>query len=139
MEHAESSETRSPRNDALQPPKVPSGRVKDKTLFPAFAKARRCARLSLNIAVRVFDTDGFTNGRGHDVGTGGMAIYVPLNLAVGTAVNVSFQLPYSRMTFGVRAIIRNSNGFRYGVEFADLTPSEEAEIKRIISILELTA
>jgi len=68
-----------------------------------------------------------------------MAIYVPLNLAVGTAVNVSFQLPYSRMTFGVRAIIRNSNGFRYGVEFADLTPSEEAEIKRIISILELTA
>jgi hypothetical protein len=104
------------------------------------AGVRRYERLSLNIAVRVFLEKGqSTTGRGHDVGCGGMAIYVPLDLVVGTSVNISFQLPYSRMVFGVRAIVRNSNGFRYGVEFVTLTPSEAAEIERIISILQLTS
>jgi hypothetical protein len=68
-----------------------------------------------------------------------MAIYVPLELPVGTSVNISFQLPCSRMVFGVRAIIRNSNGFRYGVEFVDLTSAEAEEIRRVANIMELTA
>lgn len=113
--------------------------VNNKTLPPPLAAVRRYDRFSLNIAVRLFLEKGFTTGRGHDVGGGGVAIYVPLDLAVGTSVNISFQLPYSRMVFGVRAIVRNSNGFRYGVEFVNLTPPEAAEIKRIISILELTS
>ncbi len=114
--------------------------MKAKTLQPPLAAVRRYDRLSLNIAVRVFlEKEQFTNGRGHDVGVGGMAVYVPLDLAVGNSVNISFQLPYSRMVFGVRAIVRNSNGFRYGVEFVNLTPSEAAEIERIISILDLTS
>jgi hypothetical protein len=103
-------------------------------------KVRRYDRLSVNISVRAFLGKGqFTDGRGHDVGAGGMAIYVPLDLAVGTLVNLSFQLPYSRIVFGVRAIVRNHNGFRYGVEFVNLTPSEAEEIKRIASVLKLTA
>lgn len=73
------------------------------------------------------------------MGAGGMAIYVPLELAVGTSINLSFQLPYSRMVLGVRAIVRSSNGFRYGVEFVDLTTVEEHEIKRVADIMELTA
>jgi hypothetical protein len=68
-----------------------------------------------------------------------MAIYVPIELAVGSSVNISFQLPYSRMVLGVRAIIRNSDGFRYGVEFVDLTSAEVEEIKRIVNIMERTA
>jgi hypothetical protein len=114
--------------------------VNSKTLPRTLAAVRRCDRLSVNITVRVFLEKGqFTTGRGHDVGGGGMAIYVPLDLAEGTSVNISFQLPYSRMVFGVRAIVRNSNGFRYGVEFVNLTPSEAAEIERVNSILKLTS
>ena len=64
-----------------------------------------------------------------------MAIYAPLEIAVGTSVNLSFQLPSSRLVFGVRAIVRTRNGFRYGVEFIDLTPSEAEEIKRITAIM----
>ena len=114
--------------------------MNDTTPSPTVSAAmRRSARLSLNIAVRVFIEGRFTNGRGHDVGAGGMAIYGPLELAIGTVVNISFQLPYSRMAFGVRAIVRNNNGFRYGVEFVNLTPSEAEEIERITSILKLTS
>jgi hypothetical protein len=64
-----------------------------------------------------------------------MYIYVPLDLTVGTVVNISFQLPHSRMVFGVQAIVRHDNGFHNGVEFVNLTSSEAAEIERIISIL----
>ncbi len=114
--------------------------MNEKTQPTPLAAVRRYDRLSLNIAVRAFLEKGqFTNGRGHDIGAGGMAVYVPLELAVGTSVNLSFQLPYSRMALGVRAIVRNSNGFRYGVEFVNLTPSEVAEIERVTSILKLTA
>ncbi len=114
--------------------------MNEKTLPTPLAAVRRYDRLSLNIAVRVFLEKGtLTHGRGHDIGAGGMAVYVPLELAVGTSVNLSFQLPYSRMVLGVRAIVRNSSGFRYGVEFVNLTPSEAAELERVTSILKLTA
>jgi hypothetical protein len=114
--------------------------VNEKILPHPLAAARRHNRLSLNIAVRVFLENGqFANGRGHDVGAGGMAVYVPLEFAVRTSLNISFQLPYSRLVLGVRAIARNSNGFRYGVEFLNLTPYEATEIERVTSILELTA
>jgi hypothetical protein len=111
----------------------------DKTAPPIYNATRRYRRLSTNINVRVFHTGGQTAGSGHDLGAGGMAIYVPLELAVGTSVNLSFDLPYSRMVFGVRTIVRKSDGFRYGVEFVDLTSAEAEEIKRIAAILELTA
>jgi hypothetical protein len=113
--------------------------MNDKTAPPTYNTARRFCRLSTNINVRVFHGAKQTAGRGHDIGAGGMAIYVPLELAVGTSVNLSFQLPYSRMVLGVRAIVRNASGFRYGVEFVDLTSTEVEEIKRIAAILELTA
>jgi hypothetical protein len=100
---------------------------------------RRYLRISTNFSVRVFHDAKPTLGRGHDLGAGGMAIYVPLELATGTLVSLSFQLPYSRMILGVRARVRNSEGFRYGVEFVDLTLAELQEIKRITAILELTA
>ena len=111
----------------------------NKTAPPTYDIVRRYLRLSANISVRVFHGAKHTAGRGHDIGAGGMAIYVPLELAVGTSVNFSFQLPYSRMVLGVRAIVRNSNGFRYGVEFVDLTSADAEEIKRIAAIIELTA
>lgn len=111
----------------------------NKTAPPTYDAVRRYIRLSANISVRVFYGAKHTAGRGHDIGAGGMAIYVPLELAVGTSVNLSFELPYSRMVLGLRAIVRNSNGFRYGVEFVDLTSAEAEEIKRIAAIMELTA
>jgi c-di-GMP-binding flagellar brake protein YcgR len=109
----------------------------DKTSPPTLNYVRRYLRISTNISVRVFHGAKHTAGRGHDIGAGGMAIYVPSELPVGSSVNIAFQLPCSRMVLGVRAIIRNSNGFRYGVEFVDLTSAEAEEIKRIAK--ELTA
>ena len=112
--------------------------MNEKTVLPTYDTVRRYSRLSTNIAVRVFLGAKNTLGRGHDIGAGGMAVYVPVELAVGTSVNLSFQLPYSRIAFGVSAIVRNSDGFRYGLGFVDLTSAEAEEIKRVASIMELT-
>lgn len=109
-------------------------------LLASYATVRRYCRLEANIPVRVFLGEGQpTSARGHDIGMGGMALYIPLGLAVGTVLRLSFQLPYSRVVFGVHATIRNCQGFRYGVEFLGLNDLEAEELRRITSILELTA
>lgn len=108
--------------------------------IPSYEKVRRHVRTAADVSVRVYvGTERFTNGRGHDIGAGGMAVYVPLELAVGISVNLSFQLPNSRTVFGVRAIVRNRSGFRYGVEFADLSAFETEEIRRLTRIMELSS
>src|SRR3982751_1972566 len=98
--------------------------------------ARNYTRMVLDIAVRVFPKDGpQTNGRGHDIGLGGMAMYVPLDLKLQERIAISFQLPYSRIKLGLHAVVRNRNGFRYGLEFAAMTKAESDEIQRITAIL----
>jgi hypothetical protein len=107
-------------------------------LIPTDA-ARLHPRMMVDIAIRAFPKDGvLTNGRGHDIGAGGMAMYVPLELALGEKFDVSFQLPYSRIMLGLHAVVRNRNGFRYGIEFERVTPAEAAEINRVTAILEMT-
>ncbi len=101
---------------------------------------RKFPRMSVDISVRVFSngTHG-AFGRGHDVGCGGMALYTPLELAEEDKINIVFELPASQMRFGVSAVVKNRNGFRYGIEFAQLTSEESAEIKRVTRILALGA
>jgi hypothetical protein len=104
--------------------------------MPSHDEVRRHERIPINVLVRFFLGEGkVTNGRAYDIAEGGMYIYVPLDLTVGTVMNISFQLPYSRMVFGVQAIVRHGNGFHYGVEFVNFTSSEAAEIERIITVL----
>jgi len=104
--------------------------------MPSYDEVRRHERIPINVLVRFFLGEGtVTSGRAYDIAEGGMYIYVPLGLTVGIVVNISFQLPHSRMAFGVQAIVRHGNGFHYGVEFVNLTSSEAAEIERIITVL----
>ena len=111
----------------MKSPLMPNGAVRNYT------------RMVLDIAVRVFPKDGAqTNGRGHDIGVGGMAVYVPLELKIEERIAISFQLPYSRIKLGLHAVVRNRNGFRYGLEFAAMTKAESDEIARVAAILELT-
>lgn len=110
--------------------------MSNSNLMTSYDEVRRHERIPINVLVRFFLAEGkVTSGRAYDLAEGGMYIYAPLDLTVGALVNISFQLPNSRIVFGVQAIARNSNGFHYGVEFVNLTSSEASEIERIISIL----
>ena len=105
-----------------------------------YEHARRYPRFALDISVRVFPDGGQrADGRGHDFGLGGMALYVALDLALGDKIRLDFVLPYSRAPLSLDAVVRNRQGFRYGVEFVQLSPETEQELRRATSILELTA
>jgi hypothetical protein len=68
-----------------------------------------------------------------------MALYTPVEWELNQEIQLSFVLPYSRVQFGVRAFVRNRDGFRYGIEFANLGEQEIAEIERVTRILAMTA
>jgi len=54
-----------------------------------------------------------------------MAIYIPAELQVGQMVQIEFILPDSNQRLGVTALVRDCSGFRCGVEFLSLTPTEQ--------------
>ena len=102
---------------------------------------RRFPRYKIDIAVRVtvvktFEKQGFV-ARGSELSENGLAAYVPAELNLGDRLSLDMMLPYSREALSVVAIIRNRNGFRYGMEFKDITESQRQTILRTCSALAL--
>ncbi len=104
-----------------------------------YDELRRFPRVKSDIRVRVFypprnpTIDCF--GRGYDLSQTGMAIYVPLELALGQQVLVVLEVPQCRVRLGLTATVRNAKGYRYGVEFVTLTNTERKELKRALEEL----
>lgn len=67
-------------------------------------------------------------GRGNILGQGGMGVYIPLSIAIGTELLLLVTFPYSPAEVTLRAVVRNCEGFRYGVEFIQLTDQVRALI-----------
>ncbi len=102
------------------------------------AEQRRSPRMAIDISVRVIaENRAPGHGRGHEVSNVGMAVYVGMDLPIGEQVRLNFTLPHSRLKFDITAIVRNREGFRYGVELKELTPQESMELSRVTKILEL--
>ena len=63
---------------------------------------------------------------------------MPADLALGDMVTVEFILPYYDKKIAVRGMLRNREGFSYGVEYAASTTQEEREhIARVCNTLAL--
>ncbi len=101
-----------------------------------YENMRRYPRVKSDIRVHVFvpprnpTADSF--GRGYDISESGMAIYVPLELAIGQQVLVVLEVPQCRVRLGLTATVRNADGYRYGIEFAPLANTERKELKRAL-------
>ena len=68
--------------------------------------------------------------RSYEMGQGGMSVYAPEQIEVGVSVVVSFALPSSGKQLRFPGIVRNKRGFRYGLEFVDLSDTQRAELAR---------
>jgi hypothetical protein len=93
------------------------------------AERRRHRRYTIDIAikVKVAGAGGLSTycfGRGGDVGEGGLSIHVPHELEVGKAIDLTLTLPYTERAIASRVIVRNRDGFKYGVEFKELNPGD---------------
>jgi len=71
---------------------------------------------------------GLAFGRGNNLSHDGMGAYIPSAIPVGTRVLLEVSFLYSPIEVKVKAVVRNCEGFRYGLEFVDVS----AEARRII-------
>lgn len=102
---------------------------------------RRSPRYTVDVRLRLFvPKDGknaMVHGRGNDISENGMALFVAQDLQLEQRLEVEFTLPYSRQPLRVRIAVRNRNGYRYGVEFVNLSLPQQQEISRLCKALTL--
>jgi hypothetical protein len=92
------------------------------------AGVRRFARHRIDVRLKVsFRDEGkpvSVFGRANVLGQGGLGAFIPYNMPIGTQVTLEISFPYSPAELTIEAIVRNSLGFRYGLEFTRM--GEEA-------------
>lgn len=97
-------------------------------------ESRKNPRFPMDVRVKVcFSKDGFLQRatvRATDISTTGIAMISPLPLPNGSMVEVEMTLPQVKTPLRVKALIRNKNGARYGVEFLSTTDFQKDEITR---------
>ena len=76
-------------------------------------------------------------GRSLNINEGGIAGVFVDGWDVGTVVQLQFSVPVTTSPVRVRGIVRNCTGYRYGFEFADLTPEQHETISRACRTLGL--
>lgn len=100
-----------------------------------YSMERRVDRQKVDFRIRLlYVRDGVqesVHGRGSDLSEGGMAVYAAAEVSEGVRVHVEFTLPYSRRVLWIEAVVRNKQGYRYGLEFLTLSSSQREEIKRL--------
>jgi hypothetical protein len=100
---------------------------------------RRYRRYPISVPVRVIAEKGdkvvIIQGRGNELNEGGLAVFAGLELKVGDKVAVEFTPAYTGSPIRVRCIVRNRNGYNYGVEFLLDTPNDVESVTEIKSIL----
>ena len=100
---------------------------------------RRFKREKVDIRVRLRrweeKDDAATSMRTFELSEGGMSVYAPEPLEVGTCVMVAFSLPPEQNVLRARAMVRNRHGFRCGLEFVDLPAAARLEIARYLGSL----
>ncbi len=105
------------------------------------ADIRRYPRIKSDIRVRALappDEPALESfGRGFDISEGGMAIYVPLELAPQQEILLVFEVPLSRQKLGIRASVRYARENRYGVEFQPLQDVDRARLRSALYDLAL--
>src|SRR3954454_928332 len=95
---------------------------------------RFAARFKVDLKVRVQIRSGATlrtvHAQASDLSLGGLAMYLPADLALGETIELEFTLPYTSSPVTVLAIVRNRRSYQYGVEYVNLLPSIAVAIRR---------
>jgi hypothetical protein len=104
---------------------------------------RRWQRYRLNLPIRLIlardDGTRITDGRVNDISAGGMLLFAGIELRASDRVSVEFTLLYSGTPVRAPGIVRHRRGYNYGVEFSAQTPSEEEQVAKFCSLMQLAA
>jgi len=105
----------------------------------AWRNSRRYPRFALDsrISVRMFRDGEFCDcwGRSTELGQDGIGATLTGKLEKGEIVSLEIPLPLSPYPLKVRAIVRYTDGLRYGFEFLTLTVTQRDTIRRVCEML----
>jgi hypothetical protein len=78
------------------------------------------------------------SGRGSELNHGGMTVYAGIELAVNEQVRVAFTPPNCAESLTLQCVIRDRNGYTYGVEFMrdEAACDSIDQMQRILNALE---
>lgn len=100
---------------------------------------RRWKRFKVDIRVRLRRweeaEDTASVVRSHEMSEGGMSVYSPDELEIGTYVVITFSWSPEEKGLRIRAVVRYRRGFRCGLEFVDLTAAERLEIAHYLGVV----
>jgi len=106
----------------------------------ASSPQRRWPRLKIDVPVRVIVTrdnkTAYVSGRGRELGEGGMAVFAGVELHLDSQVQIEFTTPYSSEPIRVCGVVRNRNGYCYGVEFLADSAEQGRRVTRLRQILQ---
>jgi hypothetical protein len=98
------------------------------------SETRRWTRHKIDVRLRVLfalpdgkASDAF--GRANNLSHGGLEAYIPCSIAVGSAVQAELTFPECSKEVKVKGVIRTCAGFRYGLEFTEVS----GEVREMIS------
>ncbi len=96
--------------------------------------SRRWERHKIDVRLRILFvlpdgkmSDAF--GRANNLSHGGVGAYIPCAIARGATVHIEVVFPDCSKEVKVKAAVRVCEGFRYGLEFADVS----GEVREMIS------
>lgn len=99
---------------------------------------RKWRRLKVDVRVKLRRSEEPGNAvivRSYAMSEGGMSVYAPELLEIGTSLLVEFSLPGTSPELRLPALIRNRFGFRCGMEFMEVTASDRILIRRYLQSL----
>ena len=98
--------------------------------FPRFAVDSR-------LQVRMFQGGEFRTcwGRSTEIGQDGIGATLTGKLETGEIVTLEIPMPLSPYPLKVRAIVRYTDGLRYGFEFLTLTVTQRDTLRRVCEML----
>lgn len=102
---------------------------------------RRWQRFHVEVRLKITLAGGSQaacfHGTGTNISKGGMRVFIPRELKLGDSVTLDLPLPYSQERLTLKAVIRNREGFHYGVEFLNIGNREQEMITRNCQVLAL--
>lgn len=104
------------------------------------AAERQWPRFKVDFSVKIVAGTGvktIVQGRAQDLSEGGLGLYASIEFQEGQQVQIEFTPPFSRRLIEAVAIVRDREGYRYGLEFRKLTQQASEDLSRACRALAL--
>jgi c-di-GMP-binding flagellar brake protein YcgR len=98
----------------------------------AWPISRQFVRAALQVPVVLEAAGAQYRGWTLNISEGGLAITVAAPLRIGSEVSASFDLA-ENSTLKIKAVVRHSDGFRYGFEFLSISPDGRQAVRNFVA------